>query len=446
VVPLFGTDGIRGYAGRDFFSRPSLINFAEAFALFMHERFPENNGIIIIADTRISGEWIKSCLSTVFLMRGIPLYDAGVLPTPAAQTLLEQLPQCSAVLIISASHNPADDNGIKIVLKTGKMTTKDESALEQKFFSKQSLPDTIRFAHLKKMEDAELIYQATVLSAFQKTDFTGVTVALDCAHGATYRVAPALFSALGANVILCNANPDGTNINKSCGSQAPSDLQETVLKYQASIGFAFDGDGDRVIAVTRKGIVKDGDDLLVLLSQHPCYRSEQTIVGTQMSNVGCEHFFTEQKKTFMRADVGDKYVAQAMEKNQALLGGEPVGHIILADLLKSGDGIRAALRVLEQVIASNNWDLETFTKYPQAQASIVVDRRFDLTKEPYSTLLQEAELLTKGGRILVRYSGTEPLLRIMAESSDLQQAHQTVDFLKTSFTKLFSSHSGVSLS
>jgi len=446
VVPLFGTDGIRGYAGRDFFSRPSLINFAEAFALFMQERFPKNQGIVIITDTRISGEWIKSCLSTVFLVRGIPLYDAGILPTPAAQTLLEQWPECSAVLIISASHNPAADNGIKIVLKTGKMTTEDESALEQKFSSKQMPSDIVHFSPLRRIVDAELIYQATVLSEFQKTDFTGVTVALDCAHGATYRVAPALFSSLGANVILCNAHPNGTNINKSCGSQAPRDLQETVLKYQASIGFAFDGDGDRVIAVTRKGIVKDGDDLLVLLSQHPCYRAEQTIVGTQMSNLGCERFFTEQKKTFIRAAVGDKYVAQAMGETGVLLGGEPVGHIILADLLKSGDGIRAALRVLEQIMASSNWDLETFTKYPQAQDSLVVDRRFDLTQEPYSTVLQEAESMTRGGRILVRYSGTEPLLRIMAESSDIRYADQTVEFLKTSFTKLFSSLSGVSLS
>lgn len=439
MVPLFGTDGIRGIAGRDFFSRPSLVHFAETFSLWIKRHFPNTPGVIIIADTRISGDWIKSCISSVFLIRGIPIYDAGILPTPAAQTLLEHHPKCSVVLIISASHNPAKDNGIKIVLRTGKMTSQEEQSLEELLQNKTDLSEKVQFAHLQKIVDAELMYQATVLSPFKPTLLTGITIALDCAHGATYKVAPAIFSSLGANVILCNARPNGTNINESCGSQFPQDLQKTVLDYKADIGFAFDGDGDRVIAVSKTGEIKDGDDLLVILSQHHQYSSEKIVIGTHLSNKGCENYFINNGKTFIRAAVGDKYVAQKMEETNALLGGEPAGHLILANFLKSGDGIRAALMVLDQIITTHNWELATFTKYPQVHASIPVVHRFDLSTKPFFSLLQKAEVLTMGGRVLVRYSGTEPILRIMVESLDLHNAEKTASFLTTSFTKLFSS-------
>ena len=267
---------------------------------------------------------------------------------------------------------------------------------------------------------------------------TGLTIVLDVAHGATYQVAPEIFSRLGAQVIAINHEPDGYNINKACGALHLTSLQESVTRFQADIGFAFDGDGDRVIAVNRHGIVKNGDDILALLLEHPDYESVPEIVGTIMTNQGLVPFLKEKNKQLIRTSVGDKYIAEQLTKKQLLLGGEPSGHIILQNMINTGDGILVALKLLETLQHTENWDLETFTPFPQVMLNIPVAHKRDLNELPYRTIIDAAEQQLPEGRILVRYSGTELLLRVMVESNTHTGAMQACQDLANTLIKALS--------
>ncbi|HBL98566.1 TPA: phosphoglucosamine mutase [Candidatus Dependentiae bacterium] len=437
MAQLFGTDGIRGYAGRDFFSHGSLVRFGTALAAWIHERYPESPSLVILSDTRISCAWVKACLTSSLLSKGITVYDAGVLPTPAAQAVLAQRKDCAAALIISASHNPFTDNGLKLVTHEGKLSTEDERRLETLWLFSDALASEAHtgFAPLIAEPTAADMYVRSVLAQFPPGLLQGLKIVLDCAYGASYEVAPCIFSQLGAEIHLLHDSPDGYNINRQCGSTMPLRLQEAVKALGADLGFAFDGDGDRVVASNRVGELKDGDDFLVLLSEHSAYAEQCAVVGTVLSNVGCERYFAQRGRSLRRAAVGDRNVARELQEQCLLLGAEPVGHVIVRDLLPSGDGVRSALRVAEGIIKSGNWDMVTCPKFPQVHRTLRNTERRDLSFEPFASLIRTAESFTEGGRVLVRYSGTEPVLRIMVEAASLSVAEKTAEFLEVHLEK-----------
>jgi phosphoglucosamine mutase len=248
-------------------------------------------------------------------------------------------------------------------------------------------------------------------------------VVLDCANGAAYKIAPEIFRALGATVITIADTPNGTNINDNCGSLHPEELARVVVARGADAGFAFDGDADRVIAVNRLGVIKDGDDILTLLLNLPSYQNIAHVVGTLFTNKGFEEYLVGQGKHLFRTKVGEKYVASKLEEEKLPLGGEVSGHILTRDYSATGDGILVALKVLESIIASSNWDMVTFKKFPQVLINVPVRHKHDLALQPYAALIEEYERTMSPGRVIVRYSGTEPLLRVMTEAPTHEQAH-----------------------
>ncbi len=440
MAQLFGTDGIRGRAGDGFFTRFSLARFGALLTQWLQKRDgAEHLSLILLHDTRISCDWVKQALMSGILEYPITVADAGVLPTPAAPILLSAFPYFSAAIIISASHNPYYDNGIKIFTRSGKLTEQEENELETLFYDATLTGNgTGSFGSYRSFhKTAEHLYCSRILGLVPPRLLQGLTIALDCANGATSFVAPNIFKELGATVVATNTEPDGININHGCGSLEPKQVRDVVLLRKAGLGFAFDGDGDRVIAATGEGEIKDGDDLLVLLSRYSPYRDVPTIVGTALTNVGCERHFAQQGKALLRAPIGDRAVAHELKTRNLPLGGEPAGHLILADLLPVGDGILAALKVIESIRETDNWTLQTCNKFPQAHRNIITLHHYKLSEPPFAELIRAAELKTAGGRILVRYSGTEPLLRIMVEAGDQELAQTTAESLAQSFFDLF---------
>lgn len=418
---LFGTDGIRGRVGTGWFTPERLIQLGNALALWAIQRYGKNAHILMLHDTRESCSWIKQTLQHVLTYHNIRICDAHVLPTPAAWHLMQQQPLFDCALVISASHNPYFDNGIKIIDRiSGKLSRQDEECIVH--LLDQPIPTPVpSSSHVSTYTEAEDSYCSAIMTQLS-IQLTGKVIVLDTAHGATYRVAEKIFSAYGAHVIMLNNSPNGSNINDRCGSTDLAQLQQTVITSGAALGFAFDGDGDRVVAVNREGIVKDGDDLLALLLTHPHYQATTTVVGTVMSNQGFEQYLRHHNKQLIRTAVGDKHVAERLLQDDLPLGGEPSGHIIMRDLLGTGDGIFVALRTLEAIIATNNWSMTTFTKYPQIIINVPTTHRKDLTHAPLRDLITEAQQQLGDGRVIVRFSGTESCLRVMVEASTAEQA------------------------
>lgn len=433
---LFGTDGIRGTAGKELFVEEKLLTIGKAIARWACMTYGSNPRLLLIHDTRISAGFVKSALKTGLLQFPLTVVDAGVLPTPAAAHLMKQDRPFHAALIISASHNPYQDNGIKIIdARTGKLSLTDELIISELIMHGVA-------PRLQTYGQEEFYPQATEHYCAQlKTHVTphfleGKKIVLDTANGATAQVAPQIFTMLGAHVITINNAPNGYNINEQCGALHLEHLQKTVLEHHADIGFAFDGDGDRVMAVNGQGQVKDGDDILALLLAHPDYQATKAVVGTVMSNEGLAHFLQTRRKMLIRTKVGDKYVAEQLAAELLLLGGEPSGHIILRNIIGTGDGILVALKVLETIVQTGNNTFETFAKYPQAMKNITVTTKHDLSKEPFATKLEAVQNTLPAGRILVRYSGTEPVLRIMTEADTLEHAQAACQELAHYFSQL----------
>ena len=261
-------------------------------------------------------------------------------------------------------------------------------------------------------------YAQKITSLFPQSFLTGQKIVLDCAHGATYRIAPHIFKMLGAETLVINNKPDGYNINRNCGALHLETLQKEVVKHSADMGFAFDGDGDRVLAVNSAGETKDGDDILAILLGHPDYESLPTVVGTIMSNQGFEAHLKNMNKSLLRTPVGDKYIVDALIQQKLTLGGEPSGHTILHDIISTGDGILVALKVVETVLKTNNKTLKSFGKFPQILINVPIKKQRDLNEPPLSDVIAASREKLPTGRLLVRYSGTEPLVRVMAEDAD----------------------------
>ncbi len=432
----FGTDGIRGKAGEYPFTPTALIRLGRAIAHWAQEK-KQKPCFLLGADTRVSSPDITQALIHGLTLEGSTCVDGHILPTPAILERIVHDDRFDFGLIISASHNPYEDNGIKLFdAAYGKLTDEDEEKIAALFTSlTPSTQEDIPSMQSSKDESIAQGYTNYVTSQFPKGFLLGQTIVLDCSNGATYQSAPAIFKALGAQVIPIGTSPNGTNINHKCGAVHPQLLQDAMRTHNAAIGFAFDGDGDRVIAVNKHGEIKDGDDLLALLLTHPAYKDVDPVVGTVMTNYGFEAQLNKQKKTLVRTQVGDKYIGSKLKDIHGLLGGETSGHIILTDYLPTGDGVFVALRVLESIMHTNNWDMISFEKYPQILLNIPVARKRDLSHEPYDTLIKKHQEKLADGRLIVRYSGTENLLRIMTEDASLVLAQEVASSLADKLEK-----------
>jgi len=423
---VFGTDGIRGRVGVFPFTLPALQWLGSALGYWMIERYGKNNRrvkVLLAGDTRESVEPIKKIIIEKLKQFPIDVIDAGVIPTPAVLMLIKNDSSFSCGIMISASHNPYYDNGIKLFdREVGKLTPCDEQRICELFSLYENKEEVDRYeekgSYLRWPESSQC-YVDAILKLVPKNLGVGLKIVIDCANGATYQVAKEIFKALGVEVIVLHDTPNGMNINEGCGALHAEKLQAAVLNENATIGFAFDGDGDRIVMVNARGEVKDGDDVLAVLLDLKEYKAEPVVVGTVMSNSGFDVHLQDCKKKLVRTPVGDKYVVAKLDELDLLLGGEPSGHIILKNYLPSGDGILVAVKVLQSLQESKKWELNHFMKYPQLTISVPVAVKHDLENEPYAGILRSYDAKIDSGRILVRYSGTEPLLRVMVEGIDV---------------------------
>lgn len=442
-VISFGTDGVRGRVGIHPFNPKALRVFGAAIADWALNKYQKDSPKVLIGyDTRVSGPEIKQDLINVLIHFGLEVVDAGILPTPAIYRLINIDQSFNFGIAISASHNPYYDNGIKLFdAKKCKLDRFDEAKIENLFdfyFKNQSQLDFVVSGDALTCPDAKKAYIDSLSNFFRPNFVSGLKIVLDCANGAAFDLAPQIFEKFGAEVIKIGAQPNGININENCGSLHPDLVQKTVLQADADIGFAFDGDADRVLIISRLGQIKDGDDILMLLLNHPSYSDTNTLVSTITANQGLESTLNKLGKNLIRTQVGDRFVAAALEEHNLVLGGETSGHVIVKDYMMTGDGIFVALKTLESIIKNKNWDIKTFEKYPQISINIPVKSKQDLTQRPYSEIIQKCRDTIKDGRIVVRYSGTENLLRIMTEASIASIASSVANDLAKSLQEALS--------
>ncbi|HET8950314.1 MAG TPA: phosphoglucosamine mutase, partial [Solirubrobacteraceae bacterium] len=410
---LFGTDGVRGVAGEQVTAELALALTRAATARVVasgrHDGPPR---VLVIRDTRESGEMLEAAVAAGVAAAGGEAMLGGILPTPGAPLLVRRHGFGLAV-VLSASHNPFGDNGIKFFGGDGyKLSDATEAELEAML---DVVPDPVRPGRIRRFHAALDGYEAALEARFGKLDLTGRRVALDCANGATYEVAPALFRRLGADVEVLAAEPDGRNINDGCGSTHIDVLAELVRDGGHDAGFAFDGDGDRVLAVDRHGVVVDGDELIALAAVHLGVKG---VAVTVMTNYG---FHTGMKTAGIEVattPVGDRYVLEELRRRGWTLGGEQSGHIIDCDFVPSGDGIAAALLTLESLEGGDLADRHAMEKLPQKLVNVRVrDRDAVGSSQPVQEAVQrESSALEGRGRVLLRPSGTEPLVRVMVEA------------------------------
>lgn len=431
----FGTDGIRGRVG-DMPMTPEFVlrlGWAAGRVLAKQGR----KLVLVGKDTRISGYMFESVLESGLSAAGVNTRLLGPMPTPGVAYLTRTL-RASAGIVISASHNPYYDNGIKFFSDNGtKLPDEIELAIESEMEKSMTVVDSADLGKVDRVVDAAGRYiefcKSTVSTG---TALHGIKIVIDCANGATYHVAPAVFSELGAQVITLSDEPDGININAGCGSTAPRRLADAVLSKQADLGLALDGDGDRVIMVDETGEIVDGDQLLYIIAATRHQRGELPggVVGTLMSNLGLEHAFDQLEIPFERAAVGDRYVMEVLQRNGWLLGGENSGHLICLDKQTTGDGIVAALQVLSAMVSMGRGLRELSAKvqkYPQVLVNVPLEPGFAVAESAsVGQMVQEVEAqLGEHGRVLLRASGTEPLLRIMLEGRDARQVRALADQL-----------------
>ena len=435
---IFGTAGIRAKAGQYPLDSETLFQLGRVLAKFFIHKYGNDTNILIACDTRASAYLIKSLIKAGLLTSHIRLYDAQVLPTPAVLYLVHELKAYDGGVIITASHNPYTDNGVKIVDRTnGALSTLEELMISNALLTQNN--DLIDFSmsgkefHVRSTIDT---YSQKILAQFDAQTFKDCAIVIDCANGATATIAPAIFSKLGIKVIAINTNPNGININAHCGSTYPEVLQKTILKYNAKLGFAFDGDGDRIVVVTANGSIKDGDDIIAFLATNPKYKTQTGVVGTVVSNVGLELWLNQHNKKLIRSAVGEKNLLIAMQANNYLIGGESSGHIILSDFAKHSDGIFTALKILETAVNNDNWQLETFVRMPQVTSNLAIKFKKDLTLPPLAEAINKYQNLIKPGRLIVRYSGTEDLLRILLEGEDVDQLKYVVKIIELELSLL----------
>lgn len=449
VTPLkierkyFGTDGVRGRVGEGPINPEFVLKLGWAVGqVFAREG---RSTVLIGKDTRISGYMFESALEAGLVAAGVDVKLLGPMPTPAIAYLTRTF-KAKAGIVISASHNPYYDNGIKFFSGNGtKLDDAVEAAIEAAIELPMTTVDSGALGRVKRIDDAAGRYiEYCKSTAGSELDLHGMKIVLDCAHGATYHVAPAVFSELGAKVSVIGGDPDGLNINADVGSTHPAALQKRVAEEGADLGIAFDGDGDRVMFVDANGGLIDGDAMLYVIAAHrrqlglPC----RGVVGTLMSNLGFELALADLDIPFVRAKVGDRYVKEQMDALGYELGGENSGHIICSDVSSTGDGIVAALQVLRamaQQERSLSQLLEPLTMLPQIMLNVRTSRKVDLQNDSLQREVAKVEReLGAEGRVLLRASGTEPLIRVMVEGRDEAVVRQLCEQLADKVSKLAS--------
>lgn len=441
----FGTDGVRGKVGEHPINPEFMLKlgWAAGRVLAMEGR----KKVVIGKDTRISGYMFESALQAGLIAAGVDVRLLGPMPTPGIAYLTRTL-HARAGIVISASHNAHHDNGIKFFSSDGTKLPDDvELAIEAEIDKPMTTVDSSELGKAVRVEDAAGRYIEFCKSTIPMTMyFQGLKVVIDCAHGAGYYVGPRVYKELGAEVIAIGNEPDGVNINEGYGSTSPKRLQEKVLEHNADVGIALDGDGDRLIMVDNKGEVVDGDELLYVIARSRQAQGDLNggVVGTLMSNFGMEKALQTQKIPFKRAKVGDRYVMELLKENDWFLGGESSGHIICLDRTTTGDGLASSLQVVAAMIESgrNLHELKSgMRKYPQSMINVRVAKKPDLNKQSIKDAVTAIEAkLGDNGRVLLRPSGTEPLVRVMIEGNDAMEvdqltrelAEQVESFLKKS--------------
>jgi phosphoglucosamine mutase len=437
---LFGTDGVRGIANEEPMTPETVVKLGRAAAHVLRGD-GGRPAIVIGKDTRLTGYMLETALTAAITSMGVDVLLVGPLPTPGIAFITRSL-RAEAGIVISASHNPVEDNGIKFFSGDGfKLPDAVEDQIETLMESGEL--DRIRprardIGRAFRIGDAVGRYIEFAKNSLPKgMEFRGLRVVVDCANGAAYRVTPTVLKELGAEVFPINVEPDGLNINQDCGSLHPQGLQEAVLKYRADVGLAHDGDADRVLLVDETGALVDGDQVLALCAldlQAEGRLRERTVVATVMSNLGLELCLREAGVRLVRSPVGDRYVLEEMVRGGYVLGGEQSGHIIFLEHNTTGDGVITALQVLG-VTQRTGKPLSALAgcmqKLPQTLVNVRVRRRDPLESLPeVQAAIREAEaLLGSGGRLLVRYSGTEPLVRVMAEGADMARIQASADFV-----------------
>jgi phosphoglucosamine mutase len=429
----FGTDGIRGRAGVEPITPEFMLRLGRAIGRVLGDG---NAKVLIGKDTRISGYMLESALEAGLVAVGADVRLLGPMPTPAVAYLTRALGG-KAGIVISASHNPYFDNGVKLFSAEGeKLDDAVELAIERELevVSQAHAPEPIGKA--TRVDDAAQRYLAFCHETVPGVDLRGKKIAVDCANGATYHIAPKLFAELGADVIAIGVLPDGYNINQDCGATHLAALQRCVLENAADFGIAFDGDGDRVQMVDHTGAVADGDDLLWTLvsDRHAAGTLRGPVVGTLMTNYGVERAIASLGVSFLRADVGDRHVLQALKQHGGLLGGEASGHLLCLDKVSTGDGIVVALLVLEvlqrrgttlaQARASLHRVAQTTLNIPTAGGAALIARA-----GVQHALAQAKQTLSGRGRVVLRPSGTEPLVRVTVEGEDVDEVHALASVL-----------------
>ena len=440
VKKYFGTDGIRGKVGEGLMTADQVLKLGWAVG-----RVLANHGrkrVVIGKDTRISGYMFESALEAGLSAAGVDVRLLGPMPTPGIAYLTRTL-HASAGIVISASHNPFYDNGLKFFSAEGtKLPDEIEHQIEAMFETPMTTVESHLLGKAARVDDAQGRYiEACKATIPMDISFTGMNIVVDCAHGATYDVAPKVLKELGANVVTEGAQPDGININASCGSTHPEHLQHSVQARGADLGIALDGDGDRLIMVDGQGEIVDGDELLYIIARARLHAGADIkgVVGTLMSNMGLELAIKAMGLEFIRTAVGDRYVLECLKEKGWMIGGESSGHIICLDRTTTGDGIVSALQVLAYLATTGQSLAEAksgMVKLPMLMINVPLSGQSNpLESERVKTAVKQAELKLNGnGRVLLRSSGTEPLIRVMVEGEDEIMVHQLTQDIADSVT------------
>jgi phosphoglucosamine mutase len=443
----FGTDGIRGRVGESVINPEFImkLGYAAGRVLASQESLPHGQRptVLIGKDTRISGYMLEAALEAGLSAAGVDVLLTGPMPTPAVAYLTRAL-RAQAGIVISASHNPYYDNGIKFFSAQGsKLPDELEFAIEAEIGKPMQVMESAKLGKARRVDDAAGRYVEFCKSTFPNhLDLRGLKIVLDCAHGATYHVAPDVFHELGAEVMPIGNQPDGLNINEKVGSTHPEALQRAVVELQADLGIAFDGDGDRVMMVDGAGQLLDGDQLLYIIAMglYAKGKLKGGVAGTLMTNLALEHALQKHQIPFGRAKVGDRYVLELLQSRNWQLGGENSGHILTLDKHTSGDAIIAALQVLHSLRESGKTLQQLgadLALYPQVLINVTTKEKLDLNQDAVQQAVKQAETALNGeGRVLLRASGTEPKIRVMVEGLNQALVQSQAETLAAVIRKL----------
>ena len=436
----FGTDGIRGTVNQGNITGEKFFKFGLASATYFKNQKKTKQVAIIAKDTRLSGYTLEPALVSGLVSGGMHVFTLGPLPTNGLAMLTKSM-KANMGIMITASHNPHDDNGLKLFGPDGmKLSDKIEKRIEKLIDAKNTkqLTNPRLLGRVKRLENGNDNYIKILKSNFPKNfKLNGIKIVLDCANGASYKAAPKLLSELGAKVVTIGIKPNGFNINDKCGSTYPSKIKMAVKKFKAHIGISFDGDADRIIMCDEKGKIIDGDQIIAMLAKRWKLKKilKGGVVGTLMSNYGLEKFLNRENIRFVRSKVGDRYVKEKMKKMNFNLGGEQSGHIILGKFATTGDGLLVALEVLFSLRKGKKASelLNVFKPLPQILENVKVKNKNIINKSScIQAIKKSTQLMGQKGRILVRKSGTEPKIRIMAESYDKNLIFKCIKMIKKS--------------